>query len=175
MIAWILSGSPSSPLIFRIIKFVPFSLPVNTVFFKYGMEIIPVRSIITTSFLLFHCKLLKYSLYLHHKPPVQESLYTIPVHEASGVSHVSCIFISDLPVISGIHSFMALRLGGFLLPGASFTVFQDPCHSPLSIFAVSPLTGFLITKEPLHHFLRVISNYWLGTLEYILLLSSPST
>ena len=69
VIAWILSGSPSSPLIFRIIKFVPFSLPVNVVFFKYGMEIIPVSSIITTSFLLFHCKLLKCSLYLHHKPP----------------------------------------------------------------------------------------------------------
>ena len=33
---------------------------------------------------------------------------------------------------------MALRLGGFLLPGASFTVFQDPCHSPLSVFCRQP-------------------------------------
>ena len=33
---------------------------------------------------------------------------------------------------------MALRLGGFPAPRASFTVFQDPCHSPSIYFCRQP-------------------------------------
>lgn len=54
-------------------------------------------------------------------------------------------------------------------PALHSLFFRIPVTVLYLFFAVSPLTGFLITKEPLHHFLRVISNYWLGTLEYILL------
>lgn len=54
-------------------------------------------------------------------------------------------------------------------PALHSLFFRIPFTVIYLFFAVSPLTGFLITKEPLHHFLRVISNYWLGTLEYILL------
>ena len=54
-------------------------------------------------------------------------------------------------------------------PALHSLFFKIPVTVLYLFFAVSPLTGFLITKEPLHHFLRVISNYWLGTLEYILL------
>lgn len=54
-------------------------------------------------------------------------------------------------------------------PALHSPFFRIPVTVLYLFFAVSPLTGFLITKEPFHHFLRVISNYWLGTLEYILL------
>ncbi len=54
-------------------------------------------------------------------------------------------------------------------PALHSPFFRVPVTMLYLFFAVSPLTGFLITKEPFHHFLRVISNYWLGTLEYILL------
>ncbi len=54
-------------------------------------------------------------------------------------------------------------------PALHSPFFRVPVTVLYLFFAVSPLTGFLITKEPFHHFLRVISNYWLGTLEYILL------
>ena len=54
-------------------------------------------------------------------------------------------------------------------PALHSLFFRIPVTVLYLFFAVSPLTGFLVTKEPLHHFLRVISNYWLGTLEYILL------
>ena len=57
------------------------------------------------------------------------------------------------------------------LPGASFTVFQDPCHSPLSIFCRQPADRISDTTKEIHlHLFRgSTSNYWLGTLEYILL------
>ncbi|RGD99528.1 metallophosphoesterase [Clostridiaceae bacterium TF01-6] len=169
MIAWILSGSPSSPLIFRIIKFVPFSLPVNVVFFKYGMEIIPVRSIITTSFLLFHCKLLKCSLYLHHKPPYRNH-YTPFLSTKHQEYLMLAVFLS--PVYLLFQAYILLWLYAWAdscSPALHSLFFRIPVTVLYLFFAVSPLTGFLITKEPLHHFLRVISNYWLGTLEYILL------
>lgn len=54
-------------------------------------------------------------------------------------------------------------------PALHSPFFRIPVTVLYLFFAVSPLTGFLITKEPFHHFLRVISNYWLGTLEYVLL------
>ena len=54
-------------------------------------------------------------------------------------------------------------------PALHSPLFRVPVTVLYLFFAISPLTGFLITKEPFHHFLRVISNYWLGTLEYILL------
>ena len=54
-------------------------------------------------------------------------------------------------------------------PALHSPLFRIPVTVIYLFFAISPLTGFLITKEPFHHFLRVISNYWLGTLEYILL------
>ena len=169
MIAWILSGPPSSPLIFRIIKFVPFSLPVNVVFFKYGMEIIPVRSIITTSFLLFHCKLLKCSLYLHHKPPYRNH-YTPFLSTKHQEYLMLAVFLS--PVYLLFQAYILLWLYAWAdscSPALHSLFFRIPVTVLYLFFAVSPLTGFLITKEPLHHFLRVISNYWLGTLEYILL------
>ena len=169
MTAWILSGSPSSPLIFRIIKFVPFSLPVNTVFFKYGMEIIPVRSIITTSFLLFHCKLLKCSLYLHHKPPYRNH-YTPFLSMKHQEYLMLAVFLS--PIYLLFQAYILLWLYAWAdscSPALHSLFFRIPVTVLYLFFAVSPLTGFLITKEPLHHFLRVISNYWLGTLEYILL------
>ncbi|RJW90582.1 metallophosphoesterase [Clostridiales bacterium AF36-10] len=169
MIAWILSGSPSSPLIFRIIKFVPFSLPVNVVFFKYGMEIIPVSSIITTSFLLFHCKLLKCSLYLHHKPPYRNH-YTPFLSTKHQEYLMLAVFLS--PVYLLFQAYILLWLYAWAdscSPALHSLFFRIPVTVLYLFFAVSPLTGFLITKEPLHHFLRVISNYWLGTLEYILL------
>ena len=169
MIAWILSGSPSSPLIFRIIKFVPFSLPVNVVFFKYGMEIIPVRSIIITSFLLFHCKLLKCSLYLHHKPPYRNH-YTPFLSTKHQEYLMLAVFLS--PVYLLFQAYILLWLYAWAdscSPALHSLFFRIPVTVLYLFFAVSPLTGFLITKEPLHHFLRVISNYWLGTLEYILL------
>ena len=169
MIAWILSGSPSSPLIFRIIKFVPFSLPVNVVFFKYGMEIIPVRSIITTSFLLFHCKLLKCSLYLHHKPPYRNH-YTPFLSTKHQEYLMLAVFLS--PIYLLFQAYILLWLYAWAdscSPALHSLFFRIPITVLYLFFAVSPLTGFLITKEPLHHFLRVISNYWLGTLEYILL------
>ena len=169
MTAWILSGSPSSPLIFRIIKFVPFSLPVNVVFFKYGMEIIPVRSIITTSFLLFHCKLLKCSLYLHHKPPYRNH-YTPFLSTKHQEYLMLAVFLS--PIYLLFQAYILLWLYAWAdscSPALHSLFFRIPVTVLYLFFAVSPLTGFLITKEPLHHFLRVISNYWLGTLEYILL------
>ena len=169
MTAWILSGSPSSPLIFRIIKFVPFSLPVNVVFFKYGMEIIPVSSIITTSFLLFHCKLLKCSLYLHHKPPYRNH-YTPFLSTKHQEYLMLAVFLS--PIYLLFQAYILLWLYAWAdscSPALHSLFFRIPVTVLYLFFAVSPLTGFLITKEPLHHFLRVISNYWLGTLEYILL------
>ena len=169
MTAWILSGSPSSLLIFRIIKFVPFSLPVNVVFFKYGMEIIPVRSIITTSFLLFHCKLLKCSLYLHHKPPYRNH-YTPFLSTKHQEYLMLAVFLS--PIYLLFQAYILLWLYAWAdscSPALHSLFFRIPVTVLYLFFAVSPLTGFLITKEPLHHFLRVISNYWLGTLEYILL------
>ena len=169
MTAWILSGSPSSPLIFRIIKFVPFSLPVNVVFFKYGMEIIHVRSIITTSFLLFHCKLLKCSLYLHHKPPYRNH-YTPFLSTKHQEYLMLAVFLS--PIYLLFQAYILLWLYAWAdscSPALHSLFFRIPVTVLYLFFAVSPLTGFLITKEPLHHFLRVISNYWLGTLEYILL------
>lgn len=54
-------------------------------------------------------------------------------------------------------------------PALHSLLFRIPVTVIYLFFAISPLTGFLITKEPFHHFLRVISNYWLGTLGYILL------
>ena len=54
-------------------------------------------------------------------------------------------------------------------PALHSPFFRIPVTVIYLFFAISPLTGFLITREPFHHFLRVISNYWLGTLEYILL------
>lgn len=54
-------------------------------------------------------------------------------------------------------------------PGAHSLLFRIPVTSLYVFFSVSPLAGLLITREPLHHALKVIANYWLGTLQYILL------
>lgn len=35
--------------------------------------------------------------------------------------------------------------------------------------SLSPLTGFLVTQGPAHRFLKLLGNYWLGTLAYSLL------
>ena len=35
--------------------------------------------------------------------------------------------------------------------------------------SLSPLTGFLVTQGPAHRLLKLLGNYWLGTLAYILL------
>ena len=44
------------------------------------------------------------------------------------------------------------------------------CIMAFYIFvSLSPLTGFLITQGPVHRFLKLLGNYWLGTLAYILL------
>lgn len=44
------------------------------------------------------------------------------------------------------------------------------CIMAFYIFVLlSPLTGFLITQGPVHRFLKLLGNYWLGTLAYILL------
>ncbi|RGE01097.1 metallophosphoesterase [Clostridium sp. AF28-12] len=133
------------------------------------MEIIPVRSIITTSFLLFHCKLLKCSLYLHHKPPYRNH-YTPFLSTKHQEYLMLAVFLS--PVYLLFQAYILLWLYAWAdscSPALHSLFFRIPVTVLYLFFAVSPLTGFLITKEPLHHFLRVISNYWLGTLEYILL------
>ena len=44
------------------------------------------------------------------------------------------------------------------------------CIMAFYIFvSLSPLTGFLIAQGPVHRFLKLLGNYWLGTLAYILL------
>ncbi|RGD97820.1 metallophosphoesterase [Clostridium sp. AM34-11AC] len=133
------------------------------------MEIIPVSSIITTSFLLFHCKLLKCSLYLHHKPPYRNH-YTPFLSTKHQEYLMLAVFLS--PVYLLFQAYILLWLYAWAdscSPALHSLFFRIPVTVLYLFFAVSPLTGFLITKEPLHHFLRVISNYWLGTLEYILL------
>ncbi|MBT9820676.1 metallophosphoesterase [Clostridium sp. MCC328] len=133
------------------------------------MEIIPVRSIITTSFLLFHCKLLKCSLYLHHKPPYRNH-YTPFLSTKHQEYLMLAVFLS--PIYLLFQTYILLWLYAWAdscSPALHSLFFRIPVTVLYLFFAVSPLTGFLITKEPLHHFLRVISNYWLGTLEYILL------
>ena len=60
-------------------------------------------------------------------------------------------------------------------PALHSLFFRIPVTVLYLFFAVSPLTGFLITKEPLHHFLRVISNTGSALWNISCFLSSPST
>lgn len=48
--------------------------------------------------------------------------------------------------------------------------FRIPATLIYGFLTFSPLSGFLITARPWHRFLRILSNYWLGTFFYILFL-----
>lgn len=47
--------------------------------------------------------------------------------------------------------------------------FRIPITLLYLFLSTSPLTGLFITRAPLHRILKIIANYWLGTLEYILI------
>lgn len=48
--------------------------------------------------------------------------------------------------------------------------FRIPAAAVYLLLAFSPLFGLLVTKEPFHHALKAIGNFWLGLFLYILLL-----
>lgn len=54
-------------------------------------------------------------------------------------------------------------------PGGRSLLFRIPVTFLYAFFSVSPLTGLIITRKPFHHGLRIAANYWLGTLQYTLL------
>lgn len=59
---------------------------------------------------------------------------------------------------------------GALSPVFQSAWFQVPATALYLFFALSPLTGMLVGKEPFHHALKAIGNYWIGMLSYVLLI-----
>lgn len=75
------------------------------------------------------------------------------------------------PVYIMVNAYVAWWLLQYM--GASHHLFKLPFTQGIIVLlyiliATTLLFGFLITKDPWHRILKVISNYWLGTFAYIL-------
>ena len=71
------------------------------------------------------------------------------------------------PIYIGLNVYIFIRLMRFFK--AIHEKLNHPVVWTVSIvayvfFMLTPLTGYLIKREPYHHMLRAISNYWLGVL-----------
>ncbi len=84
---------------------------------------------------------------------------------------MTAIFLA--PVYLGLLLYLLLRLFHWL---ASFhrrlasRVFRGVLGAGFLLLALTPLGGCLISAGPLHRLLRIVSNFWLGMLLYILLI-----
>ena len=83
---------------------------------------------------------------------------------------MTAIFLAPLYLILNgyillwLYSWAEALFNGFRSPW-----FRIPAAVLYLFFSLTPLTGLLITRNPFHRILKILGNYWLGTLEYVLL------
>lgn len=83
---------------------------------------------------------------------------------------MTAIFLAPLYLILNgyillwLYSWAEAFFDGFCSPW-----FRIPVAALYLFFSLTPLTGLLITRDPFHRILKILGNYWLGTLEYVLL------
>lgn len=83
---------------------------------------------------------------------------------------MTAIFLAPLYLI--LNGYILLWLYSWaeaFFDGFSSPWFRIPVAVLYLFFSLTPLTGLLITRDPFHRIFKILGNYWLGTLEYVLL------